>query len=869
MDPKTIHKTVLPNGLTVLVNEDHSAPVVAIVTYVKAGYFDETDEQNGLAHALEHMFFKGTEKRGVGDIAKETKASGGYLNAHTIYDNTTYYTVLPSSGFEKGLEIQADAYANSVIDARELAKEMEVIIQEAKRKSDSPAAVATETLYELLHDAHRMRRWRIGREPGLRAFTRELMNGFYRNFYRPGNTILSISGDVDARVAMLRVSEVYGRLEAGEPVRNPGPPEPDHTGFRYRELSGDIAQSQLVFGWRTPGTLDPDTPALDVAAAVLGTGRASRLYRAVRERKLASSVSAYDYTPTELGVFVVHAETEPETTAEAARVIWDQMHQVRVGSVNEDELTRVRRIFEARWARRLETAEGRANYLAEWEALGGWALGDEYYKRYMSVSADDIQRVVRKYLAEERAAALIYRPESAPLVAHDAADMKRILGEGGSEILPTVPPRTGKASPPAKGIELEKEEAGVFVFHTAAGVPVLVRRKAGTPIANIGVYIVGGAVEEEKEQAGLTLLMARTMLKGTTTRSAAQIAEDSEMLGGTIAASAGNDSFGWSLSVPTTRLAEALELLGDVIQRPTFPSDAFETERTVALSNVAMLRDDMYRYPLRLASSVAFKGHPYGDPPMGTEESLRAITAEQAKEWHKSKVLESAVVIGIVADVDPKEAADMVAREFGALEVEKAPKVGKPRWPRSVKIAAESRDKAQTAIALAFAAPSRSDDARFAASLIATVASGLGGRFFDELRDRQSLAYTVHAGVSEKRLAGIFVSYIATSPEKEGVARAGLLAEFAKLRDQSVTPTELDRAKEYVVGSHAISQESGGALLGEMLDAWMFGEGLHEILEHDTRVRAVSAEQMRDVAEKYFDPEKRVEGIVRGVGRSV
>src|SRR3984893_14285157 len=176
MDSKSIHRTVLPNGLTVLVQEDRTAPVVAIVTYVKAGYFDETDQQQGLAHALEHMFFKGTAKRGVGDIAKETKASGGFLNAHTIYDHTTYYTVLPSSGFAQGLDIQAEAYASSVIDSGELAKEMEVIIQEAKRKSDSPSAVGTETLYELLHDAHRMRRWRIGREPGLRAIRRDPMH---------------------------------------------------------------------------------------------------------------------------------------------------------------------------------------------------------------------------------------------------------------------------------------------------------------------------------------------------------------------------------------------------------------------------------------------------------------------------------------------------------------------------------------------------------------------------------------------------------------------------------------------------------------------------------------------------------------------
>jgi zinc protease len=869
MNLNSIHRTVLPNGLTVLVQEDRTAPVVAIVTYVKAGYFDETDDENGLAHALEHMFFKGTKERGVGDIAKQTKASGGYLNAHTIYDNTTYYTVLPSSGFAKGLEIQADAYANSVIDSLELSKEMEVIIQEAKRKSDSPSAVATETLYEMLHDAHRMRRWRIGREPGLRSFTRDKMNGFYRNFYRPGNTILSISGDVDPADALRRVTELYGGLESVEPVRNSGPAEPEHDGFRYRELSGDIAQTQLVIGWRTPGTLDPDTAVLDVAASVLATGRASRLYRAVREKKLASSVSAYDYTPTEIGVFVVHAETEPENAAEAAAVIWDQLHQLRVGALEEDELTRVRRIFEARWVRRLERAEGRANYLAEWEALGGWRLGEEYFESFMSASADDVQRVTRKYLAEERAAALIYRPASSSVVAQDATDMRRLLAAAQSERLASVPPRKVSLPPETKPVEFEKEEAGVSVFHTAEGIPVLIRRKVGTPMASIGVFIVGGAVEEEENEAGLTLLTARTMLKGTTTRTAAQIAEDAEMLGGTISASAGSDSFGWSFSVPKARLPEALELMGDVIQRPTIPDESFEIERTVALSNVAMLRDDMYRYPMRLAASVAFGGHPYGRPVMGTEDSLRAISAEQAREWHKTKVLESAAVIGIVADLDVKEAADLVALEFGSLELEKGPKVGKPRWPKSVKIAAESRDKAQTAIALAFPAPARTDDSRFAAALIATVASGLGGRFFDELRDKQSLAYSVQAAVSEKRVAGMFLSYIATSPEKEGIAREGLLAEFEKLRDQTVMAEELSRAKEYVVGSHAISQETGGALLGEMLDAWMFGGGLGELLEHDTRVRAVTADQMRDVAQKYFDPKRRVEGIVRGVGRTV
>ncbi|MGH7679930.1 MAG: M16 family metallopeptidase, partial [Gemmatimonadaceae bacterium] len=170
--PESVQRRTLSNGLRVLVRQDPSAPVAAIVTYVSAGYFDETDDVVGIAHVLEHMFFKGTPTRGVGEIARQTKAVGGYLNAATIYDHTLYYAVVPASGFVPALEIQADAYHNSLIDEFELAKELEVIIQEAKRKVDNPGALAIESMYELLHDRHRIRRWRIGREEGLRRLTR-------------------------------------------------------------------------------------------------------------------------------------------------------------------------------------------------------------------------------------------------------------------------------------------------------------------------------------------------------------------------------------------------------------------------------------------------------------------------------------------------------------------------------------------------------------------------------------------------------------------------------------------------------------------------------------------------------------------------
>jgi len=173
-----VRREVLPSGLRVLVQRDDSAPVAAVVTQVCAGFFDEPDAWSGISHVVEHMFFKGTARRGLGAIARETKAAGGYLNASTTYDHTAYFAVLPSRALAAGIDIQADALINSEMDGDELARELQVIIQEAKRKLDNPSAVTHETLHEVMFDHHRIRRWRIGYEADLARLTREDVWGY-------------------------------------------------------------------------------------------------------------------------------------------------------------------------------------------------------------------------------------------------------------------------------------------------------------------------------------------------------------------------------------------------------------------------------------------------------------------------------------------------------------------------------------------------------------------------------------------------------------------------------------------------------------------------------------------------------------------
>src|SRR5215468_4181391 len=264
-------KVILKNGLTVLIREQQAVPLVTVTTYVKAGYFDEDDRISGISHVIEHMFFKETSKRGVGEIARQTQALGGYLNAYTYYDRTVYHTEVPAENLKQALEIQADALLNSVFDAGELKKEIEVVLQENNRKLDNPSAVASEKLYETAFEQHRMKRWRIGTPEGLRALTRDDVVAYVKKYYRPSNIILSIAGSLDIEETIAAVVKLYGTTPADqEPLkRDSGPAEPDQTQLRYSWLRGSIEQSHISLGFHVPGVLTEDARALEVFAAIL------------------------------------------------------------------------------------------------------------------------------------------------------------------------------------------------------------------------------------------------------------------------------------------------------------------------------------------------------------------------------------------------------------------------------------------------------------------------------------------------------------------------------------------------------------------------------------------------------------------------
>jgi len=864
-----VRREVLPNGLTLLVQEDRSAPVVAVVTHVKAGFFDEPDRWAGISHVLEHMFFKGTPRRGVGAIARETKSAGGYLNASTTYDHTTYFAVLPASGFAQALDIQADALRHSLIDDAELARELQVIIQEAKRKLDTPSAVAYETLHEVMFDRHRIRRWRIGHEAQLAGFGRADVHGYYASRYVPERTIVSIVGAVDPDSALARARTAYGDWPAAPGAVDLSPEEPERREVRARTLRGDVSQAELVLGWRAVPPLDPSAPALDIAVAVLGAGRGSWLYRGLRETGLVTSISTHYYAPTEVGILSVAAELAPERVPAALDAIAEAVSRLGLLGPPEDELERARTLLRARWARRLESMEGRASALAAAEALDGYAFLDREFDALSSVRADQVRLAAASYLQPDAVAAVLYLPhdEGTELTA-DA--LGRAFAVTALRPVVAAPAAPERAAPPASRAGTVRREADVL--HTSLpGVDLLVRRKTGVPLVHLGIYVPRVELDPPA-QAGLGALTVRSAVRGAGDLDAAGLAFGFERLGGTLSPSAMSDWLGFGTSVLSDHLAEAAALLELVFTSPRFEEADVVRERGLMIAEAEQVADDMFRYPFQLAFAEAFGEEGYGLPVGGLPHTLPAITAADTRAWHGRALGAVRPVVIAVGELDPERASAELAGAFGGRAARAAAGALPPlEWlvggtgeePPSRVVA---RDKAQAAIAMAFPGVSRRHPDRAAAQVWAAVASGLGGRLFEALRDRRSLAYTVVASAWLKARAGALVTYIATSPEREEEAREAMLRELERFTQEPVSDTELRQAINYLAGQAEVSRQSGTAVAAEILEAWIAGTGLAELIDPSAAFRAVSSEDVLRVAREALDPLRRAEGVVRGKG---
>lgn len=857
-----VHRLTLPNGLTVLVERNDSAPVIASVAHVRAGYFDEPDEWVGISHVMEHMYFKGTLTRGPGELARETQLVGGYVNAGTIYDKTIYYTVLPAEpgALEHVVDLQADGLMHSRLDPEELTAELEVIIQEAKRKLDTPSAVTVETLYELLFDRHRIRRWRIGTEEGLRRLSAADVREYYETRYVPSRTVVAIVGPVDIDQTVELVSDRYGAWP-GRRVEIPGSPgEMSPPAPARRVLRGDVQRPLVSLGWRTVGPLHEDAVALDIAAQLLSAGRGSWLHRSLRQPGRSSSARAHHYTPGDVGVFDVSLEGPLDRLDEAVPVALGAVERLAAVGPSEDDMTRVAALMVTQWARRMEAMDGRAAMFCEFEALDRVTHLDEMYRQLMDTSAEDVRRVAGQYLAAEGVSGVIY-------LAHD--DAPAVAGQAWP-IAPNPPSLTSiRASvlPVRSAVVRDgrRHARGPITVVEQNGADLLVQAKRDTGLVNVSLLAPRLREAEDETNAGVSTLFLRSALRGAGGMDAEQLAQAAERLGGTLTPAMIVGGIGWSITVRRDAVPEAAALLKTIASAAALTEDAIGHERTLQISDARRAEDDMFNHPIRRVLQLALPKSAYGLPTLGDPEMLAALPLEAVRRWADG--FKQRRVVGVaVGDDDPTRLIDAlgVVADWAGREPWRTLR-STPSWVPGR--GDQYREKAQSALAMAFPAPPRGSADRYPMIVLGALLSGLAGRLFEELREKRSLAYTVAALPWQRHDAGCFLTYIAMSPDREEEARDGMLAELTAVANGRFSEEEVDRARRYAAGSFQIRQQRTGSVAAEIYDGWNFGE-TETAEETVARLRAVTMGGVARVAEQIFR-EERAEFVLRGSGATV
>ncbi|MCP5057258.1 MAG: insulinase family protein [bacterium] len=860
-----VHVETLPEGPTLLLREAHVAPVAEIQVLAQVGAADEGPGEAGLAHFHEHMLFKGTETRGVGEIAGTLEGVGGRINAWTSFDTTCYHATLPSDAIAVGLDVLADATQHSLFDPEETRREIEVVLEEIRRSEDEPHHVLSDLIFSTAYRTHPYRAPILGSRESVASLTPERLRAFYRRWYTPTNLVVVATGDFETGWMREQIAAAFSKAETPAPTRGRAA-ESSQEGLRVALERRPFERACLDLSWPATNLAHPDTPLLDLLAYVLGGGESSRLVRRVKEEAgLCDRIDASCYTPFEPGLFGSTVDLEPEQTENVVEAIVRETERVRHEPVSEAELERARANFLASQAWEGESVSGMARKLGSFQVLAGdHRQADRYLEAVRTATAQDLQRVAVAYLGSQSLSIAGVLPEGTGAVNEEGirAAVQR-AGERATRA--AAAPQHEARSPAAKSTGSARSEE-IQTYTLASGARLVVTPRPDVPVVAVRAAMLGGQLSETEESAGLAGFLAGMWLRGTQGRSSADFAREVENLAGDVDGFSGRNSSGLTMDATREQFLPVLDLFCEAILSPGFAADEIERERRDTLAAIARREDRLSARAFDLFSRTEFRRHPYRLPLSGTVETVTRFDREALEAAHREIVGGNNLVVAVAGDIDPDEAAGELSRRLGELpsgsDLGATLPAEEPRAP-GIRVAEEFKDRAQAHLVMGFRGLTVHDPDRIALEMLSQALAGQGGRLFLELRDRQSLAYSVTAVNVEGVAPGSFAVYIATAPEKLEQAKSGIADELRRAASEPVPEPELERARRYLIGHHAIdAQRSSSRALQLALDT-RYGLGPEAHSLYPEQVRSVTAEDVRRVAERVIDFEASTLAIIR------
>jgi zinc protease len=834
----------LPNGLTVIIQEDHARKVATLQYWVLVGGADENDAERGISHLIEHMAFKGTERRGVGKVASEIEALGGEINAYTSWDQTVFHVTVPSNKTVEGLDILTDAVMRPIIDPGELDKEKQVVIEEILEGEERPERVASKLLFENAYVKSPYRYPVIGYRKTVEGFTRDDIIAFRKKWYAPENMFLLIVGDVNPQELRGEIERMNADLKPFGFFRPPRAMEPPQTEIRSSLVRDDKAkETRLHIAFHVPSIESNDVNALDVTADILGARESSRLVRVLKkDKKLVNSISAYAITPRFPGLMVISATLDANNLEAATRAITEEIAGLAKTPPSSEELQRAKVHIESNQIYSRETVQGTAREIGSYMAdLGDPQYDEKYLKLNAAVTSEQVSDVVKRYMRAPNVTISVLLPGGSDQ-SLSAEPLKKILASD---------------SPEDKSQAKEVSSGKAVISRTLPnGIRVVILPDDSNPAVSFRIVFLGGKRFENKSNEGIMNFIAQMLTKGTSAMNEVQIARKVEDMGGRLSGFSGYDSFGFSATFFSRYLDDGLQLLGQLFTDPAFPQDKLEREKALIINRIKTQPDRPVQYAINILNETFFGSHPYGFDKDGTVATVSALTVDDLKQTYQRFAVPSNMVITAVGDLDPDKTLEKITEVFGKIPAKQldAPKVPAEAPLTGVREKVVLIPRAKAHLSIGFPGTTFSSADRYPMEVLSNILSGQGGRLFLQLRDKESLAYSVTSFVRSGVDPGVFAFYMACDESKADRGVQGLFEEIERVRTGNVSENEIDRAINNLVGNHLIALQSSWSRAENMALNTLYGLGYDYDAEYIKKISEVKTEDVLRVAKKYLDP---------------
>ncbi len=828
-----VHEKTFDNGLIVLVQEYPGSELVSLNITFKTGSANEGRFCGyGLSHLIEHLMIRSTRSHpNEGDVQKIIKTLGGTFNASTSADTVCVYITVPKRNALEALNLINEMAFSPNLDDNAILNEKKVVHKEIILYEDSPDAEVNERLWATAFQVHPYQHPVLGYALSFEAATPDNVRESYKRF-TPNIAVLAVAGDIKAQDVFDAIEKQI--LMMGPPSYEPAllPKEPAQIMPRATQKPFDIDMSRLSIGFHSPGVLDPDMPALDLVAVILGQGQGSRLYeKLVKKEQLVQSVYASNDTLYDAGLFTISSVLNSKNIAQVKNIVAEELLRLQQRPVTPSELKRAQRLLIANYISSRGSLGAIASSLSLERLLTADALFSQKYIQAISrITASQLQAAAKRYLQPERSTASILLPksESSAAVATKTPDYGQKL--------------------PWKSKVLKN------------GAQIIAVQNTLTPSISMTVLFKGGLLAETPTTSGLSKICAHMLIREQ--KNNQEIATLLEDRGIRIQSFSDDNSFGIRVNMLKDDLLFTLQTLGEILKKPVFSNDRLQQAKNKSLLDIQAENDNMFSRGFIKLKQTLYQEHPYAYSGNGTIESVSKLTRQDILDFYHRFAAPESMIIAIAGDVAPEKAIHEAEKIFTRL---RPPARTAPFAPALVPSLTETKDLTVSVdrqgafVFYGFPGLRMNDPDVYSFDILQSIMSGHNGRLIHNIRNANNLTYIQNFFSLPSYENGFFGIYAGTSVEKQHEVIKGINEQIKLLTMHGVTDQEISEAKTDLTTRNLINRQDNGFLSSKAAQYLLYGLDFDLFLNYEKNISQVNKTDLQRIVHAYITGKPHVQ----------